>query len=199
MEIQPTRRHRRMKSIMYLSHWMADHLKPVLVKHDPRFPAYEHYKHEDTRYTGSLYSWKYVFTVQSGMGIHEKINLRAEHISRTNIIRCYHGSPIPPDWEDRRKIGRDYQWHVSPERIARARFRHWKRMRKTRRKCTWNHCGYACIDWSFGLGAYGWKHDLNRAEKGAIMSRLELASTSRAPLPPWSLISAMEKTRGFAA
>jgi hypothetical protein len=93
-----------MKSIVYLSFMWDLPYKPILVDHDPRFPAYEHYKHHDPRYTGRLYSWKYVFTIGTGMGIHEKINLRAEHISRTNIIRCYHGRAVPPDWKDKRKV-----------------------------------------------------------------------------------------------
>lgn len=179
-----------MKSIIYLSFMWDLPCKPIVVEHDPRFPAYEHYKYHDSRYTGRLYSWKYVCTIESGMGIHEKINRRAEHISRTASVRYYHGRVPHPDWTDKRPVGRDYQWFTTPQRIAKSRFRHWKRMEKTRRGSTWAR-GYCCIDFSFGLTGRG-ALSLNSWERRVLLDRLELAASSRSPLPPWSLNSAVD-------
>lgn len=180
-----------MKSIIYLSDYGDRPCRPVLVNHDPGFPAYEHYMHHDLRYTGKYYLLRYVCTVSESMGIHEKINLRAEHIARTASIRIYHGRACPSHWKDKRNVGRDYQWYCTPQRIARSRFRNCKRNRD-RGISSWNLHGYACIDWSFGLTR---PHDrLTTAERHAIHQRLIEASTSREKLTPWSLNDATEKT-----
>lgn len=176
-----------MKSIIYLSFmWDITPYKPVLVEHDPAIPAYEHYKHHDPRYTGKYYTWKYVGTIESGMSIHEKINRRADFIGHT-AWHVWHHHVLPPG-QYGRKWGRDYQWYVTPQRIARSRFRKMKRIQKTQRR--W--LGYSCIDFSFGL-YFGCGQNLNSWEREVIHQRLALASTSRAPLPSWSLNSAVDE------
>lgn len=179
-----------MKSIVYLSYDGDRPYKPVLVDHDPRLPAYEHYKHHDSRYIGSLYSWRYKGTIESGMGIHEKINRRADFIGCTAWFIGHHR--VLPPGQYGRKWGRDYQWHVTPQRIARSRFRKAKRDDRTGRKWGYGARGYATIDFSFGL-YFGCGQNLNDTEREVIHQRLALASTSRAPLPSWSLNSAVDE------
>lgn len=169
-----------MKSIIYFSDHGDRPCIPVLVEHHPDYSAYETYKRHDPRYTGKHYYLGYVCTIRPDASIHEKIRARAEWISRTASIRLFKGHACPPDWKDKRRVGRDYQWYQSEKRIARSRFRNAKNLR---RKGMIPH--YACTDISFGLtlrpDAYTYR------EKCHIAARLELAASSRAPLPPWRL------------
>jgi hypothetical protein len=183
-----------MKSIVYLSHPFRDELLPVAVEHGDTYSPYEILKNQE-RFIGSrglhYYGWRYVFSIPGNMDIHARIHARATYISRTADIRILHGRVAPPDWTDKRPVGRDYQWYVTQERIARSRFRHWKRMEKTRRGSTWNWCGYACIDWSFGLHKFN--DNLNHLEREALRQRLHLAATCRRPLPSWSINTAVDR------
>lgn len=174
-----------MKSIIYLSDYGDRPCRPVMVDHDPRFSALEHFKHHDPRYTGSHYHLRYVCTVESRWTIHEKINGRAMHIGKTAWNWGHHNA-TPPGW-GRRRQGPDYQWYSTPERIARSRFRHAKRACRTGRKIPAYHFGYALIDFSFGLRTRDTLFSLTPRELRHLQARLELAATSRAPLPCWRL------------
>jgi hypothetical protein len=162
-----------MKSIIYLSDYGDRPCTAIAVTHPPELPAYEQYRHHDPRYTGKYYSRKYVCTIPSDMGIHQKINRRAQDISRTaGIFETRRGNTC---------VGRDYQWYPSPERIARSRFRKAKRDRRTGRT---NHCP---VDFYFGLGLGRDLFHLTPQERSHIAARLVIAATSRAPLTPWRL------------
>ncbi len=176
-----------MKSIIYLSDYGDRPCRPVAVEHDPRFPPFEHFKHHDPRCTGTCYQLKYCCTITPDMGIHQKINCRAEHIGKTAWNYGHHRA-TPPGW-GRRKQGPDYQWYLTPERIARSRFRKARRLRKQNR---W-HQAYCAIDFSFGLFPASDGMRLDSAERRHLHARLKLSATSRAPLPPWSLIQCYDQ------
>lgn len=176
-----------MKSIIYLSDLGDRPCRPALVEHDASLPAYEHYIHHDPSYTGRNYQLSYVCTINSNMGIHEKINRRADCIGRTAWSYGHHVQ-TPPGW-GRRKQGPDYQWYDKPERIARSRFRKARRLRRIHQ---WHHA-YCAIDFSFGLYPSGEGMNLNSSERRHLQARLELAATSRSPLPPWSLIKCYDQ------
>jgi hypothetical protein len=190
-----------MKSIVYLSYYNYRPCTAISVTHPPEFNGYEQYKHHDPRYTGRYYSLRYVCTIPADLGIHEKINRRAEHIGRTASVQISHGHVCPPDWDDKRRIGRDYVWHHSENRIARSRFRKAKRVRATARH--WqgklplgSFCnGYACIDIAFGLRPSGGFLNYTDTEQQAIAARLELAATRRAPLPAWQISDCWPEAR----
>jgi hypothetical protein len=181
-----------MKSIVYITNGARPY-RPVLVDHDPRFPAFEIFRN-DPRWCGRLglhyFGWRYKGTIMGSMSIHEKINHRAEFISETTW-HIWHRKPLPPG-QYGRKWGRDYQWYVTPERIARSRFRKAKRDDRTGRKHGYGARGYATMDFSFGLHS-GCGNNFNSWEREVMHQRLTLASTSRAPLPPWSLNSAVDE------
>jgi hypothetical protein len=181
-----------MKSIVYLSNGERRNI-PRFVAHDPALPAFEIYKRTDRWLSYRESGLRYCGTIESGMGVHEKINRRADFIANT-AWHVWHHHATPPGTF--RHWGRDYQWYVTPQRTARSRFRHAKRQR---RKGTFNWCqGYSPMDLAFGL-VNDRPFDLTDAERHHLLARLDLAATSRAPLPPWCLSDCWQRQPATAA
>jgi len=153
-----------MKSIVYLTDRGERRNIPRFVEHDPRFPAFEIYQRSARWLSNAEAHLRYCICIESGMRPHEKINRRAEYIARTSNA----GRSSEPDI------------YTTAFRTAKARYRN---ARRSRRPCH----GYACIDIAFGLIANGDCFNFTPTERRHIQARLELAATSRAPLPPWRL------------
>ncbi len=175
-----------MKSIVYLTNGERRNI-PRLIEHEDWHCPGDAFRRTDQWIQSDSYLGRhYLGHVRGDHTIHQRINKRAEMIGQT-AWHIWHSKVLPPG-QYGRKWGRDYQWHVSPQRIARSRFRKAKRDIRTGRKSTYGSLGYACMDFSFGL--YPDIHslsNLNDTEREYLQARLELAATSRAPLPPWHL------------
>lgn len=119
--------------------------------------------------------------IKSGLSIHEKINLRAPYLGRFPITDLIEISVLTDNL------------YSNKTSIARSRFRNARRnSRKT--KGLWRYMkGYSCIDFSFGLYTFDTSTNLSNREKQHLKERLNLAATSRATLPPWSLSDCWKK------
>lgn len=168
-----------MKSIVYLSNGDRRNI-PRLVEHEPYHCPWDAYKRTERYLSYAEYGFHLAGIIRQTFTIHEKINQRAEFIGGTAFHHWHHRA-LPLDCT--RHFGRDYQWHVPAERIARSRFR--KARRNARIGQPWP--GYSAIDFSFGLSCQDTRQNLAPRERHYLTIRLELAATSRAPLPPFHL------------
>lgn len=174
-----------MKSIIYLSNGERRNI-PRLIEHEDWHCPGDAFRRTDQWLRADSYIGRsYIGHIRGDLSIHQRINKRAELISQT-AWHIWHSKVLPPG-QYGRKWGRDYQWYVTPERIARSRFRKVKRFIRTGRKPTYGAYGYAPIDFSFGLSDIHSRRNLTERECQHLHARLLLAATSRAPLPPWHL------------
>ena len=175
-----------MKSMVYITNGGPIYAR-VIEHEDWHCPRDAYGRTDRAIHDDHIHQLHVVGIIRPDMTVHQKINRRAEFISQT-AWHVWHRQVLPPG-QYGRNWGRDYQWFTTPERIAKSRFRNAKHLR---RRGIHPH-GYSCIDFSFGLIGRSSLFSLTDTEQRHIHHRLELAASSRAPLPTWHLSDCWKK------
>jgi hypothetical protein len=113
-----------MKSIIYLSDHGDRPCRAFVIEHEPGHLAFDAFKRDHRWTSPRLAHLSYTCTIGSSLTIHEKINHRAEYISRT---ASHHGVTHRREWGGP-PWGRDYRFPTTEQRVARSRIRKSRRL-----------------------------------------------------------------------